>query len=396
MGPMSLAGQLNDTDSCAAIPALLGHVVAVTGHRRSEELAAHLRSFGAIVLLGPMLHTKPISDDDTQLHAVTAAIIARPPDYLVATTGIGIRSWMNAAATWGVRSELLDALRATKVLARGPKVVGAVYEAGLDVFFVDPSGHTMSMIEHLEEQSLDGANVVIQLPGDDMAHAERRLREAGAEVTSVAVYDWTWPEDLTAPRRLVRAIAERRVSAVTFTSRPAVRNFAALATEEGIKDEVDAALSDMVCVCVGSVTAEELRRLTGALPCQPDDAMLGMMVQVVADEVMRREHHHVRTPAGGDVVVQGRLVHSRGVDVMTSDREAAVLQRLIATPRRTVGRDALLRAVWRGEAVDASVLETTMARLRRRLSGSGLTVTTISGRGYLLDGDVAPCPLLAC
>jgi DNA-binding winged helix-turn-helix (wHTH) protein len=38
------------------------------------------------------------------------------------------------------------------------------------------------------------------------------------------------------------------------------------------------------------------------------------------------------------------------------------------------------------------VLETTVARLRRRLAKSGLPVRTINGRGYLLDAAVVPCP----
>jgi uroporphyrinogen-III synthase len=389
---MSEANAPRPATRCDELPPLLGHVVGITGDRRVEELTGHLRALGAAVLHGPMLHTKPITDDDSRLRAATAAVIARPPAYLLATTAIGIRSWINAAATWGVRSELLAALAHTKVLARGPKVVGAIHEAGLPVWFADPSGRTMSMIDQLAGADVEGVHVAFQLPGGDMDEAAHRLQTMRADVTSITVYEWTWPDDLVPSRRLLRAVVDRRVSAITFTSRPAVRNFAALARQDGLLDDVSDAFHDgVLAVCVGAVTADELRSATNAEPCEPEQALLGMLVQATADEVRRREHRHVRTSTGADVVVQGRFVTSGGVSVTTSDREAALLRRLIATPRRTVSRDALLRDVWRGEPVDPSVLETTMARLRRRLAKTGLTVLTISGRGYLLNSDVVAC-----
>jgi uroporphyrinogen-III synthase len=211
-------------------------------------------------------------------------------------------------------------------------------------------------------------------------------------VTAIPVYEWTWPEDLDPGRRLLRAIAGGRVSAVTFTSRPAVRHFVALAAAEGCQADVARALQrEVLTVCIGPSTADALRDLMGASPCCPERAMLGELGPVVADELHARHHRHLRLADGGDVVVQRRLVHGRGVTVLTSDREAALLDRLIGLPRRTVGRAELLRSVWYAEVVEPSVLDATMGRLRRRLLGTGLEIHTVSGRGYLLNGEVSPC-----
>ena len=386
---------LRDLDrGCDAIPPLLGHTVGITGHRRVDELTGHLRSLGATVLHGPMLHTRPMTDELLAVRRATEAIIARPPRYLLATTGIGMRSWINDAALLGMRSELLAALARTQVLARGPKVVGALSEAGIEAAWTVPSGRTEDMVDELVAGHLAGAHVALQLPGAPMPEILARLRGAGAaEVTTVAVYEWTWPDDLAAPRRLLRAVADGRLSAVTFTSRPAVRNFVALATDEGIHRPVVRALrSGVLPICIGASTADELEALTGATPSSPALPMLGMLVQQVAGDLRRVGHHHLRTPKGDDIVVQGRYVDGAGVAATTSEREAAVLHRLLATPRSTVGRDELLRAVWGTEDVDPSVLETTMARLRRRLASTGLTILTITSRGYLLGGEVVPCP----
>ena len=191
--------------------------------------------------------------------------------------------------------------------------------------------------------------------------------------------------------RLARAVADGRVDAITFTSRPAVRNFLALATHDGVHDEVVRSLRKRtVPICVGSATADELAVLTGATPVAPPLPVLGMVVQQTAAELAVR-HHHVRTARGEELVVQGRVILGRETSVTASDREAALLHRLLATPRSTVSRTDLLRDVW-GDTTEASVLETTIARLRRRLSRTGLTILTITSRGYLLGGELRPCP----
>jgi uroporphyrinogen-III synthase len=377
--------------SCLTLPPLLGHAVGLTGDRRAEELTWHLRDLGASTLHGPVLHTRPIAEDGAQLREATAAVIERPPDYLLATTGIGIRGWINAAASWGERAALVSALARTRILARGPKVVGAVAETGLPVWFTEPTGQSAAMLARLVEEPLAGAHVAVQLPGAEQPDLLATLAGAGAETTPIAVYDWTWPDDLRPALRLVRAVADSQLSALAFTSRPAVRNFLDLAEREGLLGPVrDALRSRVLPVCVGPVTADEITRRTGARPHMPAQPLLGTLVHAVADALREHGHRHVLLPDGREVVVQGRLVWSDRAAVTASDREAAVLHRLITT-RRTVGRDELLHAVWHGEPVDGAVLDTTVARLRRRLTPTGLEVLTVSGRGYLLGGDVVGC-----
>jgi uroporphyrinogen-III synthase len=378
---------------CGAIPALLGHSIALTGDRRSDELTAHLQALGAEVIHGPVVHTRPVADDDRALRAATQTVLRDPPDYLLATTGIGIRGWINAAASWRARTELLGTLTRTKILARGPKVVGSLSEAGLAAWHVAAAGRTANMVDHLLARAIDGCHVALQLPGEPMDETVAVLERVGARVTTIPVYEWTWPDDLDPARRLLRAIAGARVSAVTFTSRPAVRQLVALAAREGMEREVTSALRGGVRpVCIGPATADELRELIGASPCCPERSMLGALGPVVADEVRARGHRHLRVPDGGDVLVQGRLVDGHGATVMTSDREAAVLNLLIGRPTRTVSRTEILRTVWHSERADSSVLDTTMVRLRRRLQGSGLSILTVASRGYLLNGEVRACP----
>jgi uroporphyrinogen-III synthase len=380
------------TCGCGAVPPLLGHTVAVTGDRRADELTAHLRGLGADVLHGPVLRTQPPVAGDRALQAVTAALIADPPAYVVATTGIGVRNWLNAAAAWRGREPLLGVLRGSCVLARGPKVVGALSEAGIRPAFVAVSGRTAALVVHLVASGVEGMHVAVQLPAGPLDDAVAALRHAGARVTTVPVYGWTEPDDLEPARRLVRAVASGRVSAVVFTSRPAVRQVVSLAAREGVGEQFGSALRRRVlAACIGPATAEQLRALTGAAPLYPESAVLGALAPAVADGLRESGHRHVVAPTGRDILVQGRLVVGRGIEVMTSDREGAVLRRLTTPPLRMVGRGEIVRSVWGPDAVDDAVLDTTMARLRRRTRVTGLSIVTVAGRGYRVVGEMGAC-----
>lgn len=88
---------------------LTGYRIAVTSARRAEELCALLRRQGAEVCSAPAIKMIALPDDD-ELQNNTEALIADPPDILVAHTGIGFRGWLAAAEGWGLANELLESL----------------------------------------------------------------------------------------------------------------------------------------------------------------------------------------------------------------------------------------------------------------------------------------------
>lgn len=104
---------------------LAGFTVGVTAARRADELGALLQRRGAAVLHAPALRIVPLADD-SELLAATKDLFDQAPDIVVATTAIGFRGWIEAADGWGLGEALLDRLRGVEVLARGPKVKGAI------------------------------------------------------------------------------------------------------------------------------------------------------------------------------------------------------------------------------------------------------------------------------
>jgi uroporphyrinogen-III synthase len=372
------------------IAPLTGFTIGITADRRWEEQAELLRRRGARVLHGPSIRTLPLGESDA-LRTATEAVIARPPDVVLLTTGLGTRGWFGAAESFGLGDDLRSALRGARVLARGPKSAGAALTEGLEVSWSAPGERSSELLAHLDDgRDLAGAVVAVQLDGRGdpvLADAVRRL--GATEVVDVPVYRWTLPDDLEPAQRLVAATCDGRVDAVTFTSAPAAQNLVAVAEDMGRAEELRDALSGRVpAMCVGPVCAEAAERIGLLATVQPERSRLGAMVLALCAELAGRSAAF--RAEGVEVVLQGSVAVVDGNEIELAERERAVLAVLAERPGAVVSKAALLRRVWGPGEVDEHAVEVTVARLRRRLGLAGNAIETAVRRGYRLVVDPVP------
>ncbi|MEU9972289.1 uroporphyrinogen-III synthase [Streptomyces sp. NPDC051014] len=363
---------------------LAGFTVGVTAARRADELGALLRRRGAAVLHAPALRIVPLADDG-ELLAATKEIIDRAPDVVVATTAIGFRGWIEAADGWGVGERLLERLRRVELLARGPKVKGAVRAAGLTEQWSPSSESMAEVLDRLLEEGVEGRRIAVQLHGEPLPGFVESLRAAGAEVLPVPVYRWMPPEDLGPVDRLLDAVVSRSVDAVTFTSAPAAASLLSRAGTRGLQADLLAALHhDVVPACVGPVTALPLQAL-GVATVQPERFRLGPLVQLLCQELPSRAR--ALPVAGRRVEIRGRAVLVDGALRPVPPAGMSLLRVLARRPGWVVARAELLRAL-PGAGRDEHAVETAMARLRTAL-GTPKLIQTVVKRGYRLALDPA-------
>ncbi|MER5176850.1 uroporphyrinogen-III synthase [Streptomyces sp. NPDC002896] len=363
---------------------LAGFTVAVTAARRADELGALLQRRGASVVHAPALRIVPLADD-SELLAATKDVIDQRPDVVVATTAIGFRGWVEAADGWGLGEALLDRLRGVELLARGPKVKGAIRAAGLTEEWSPSSESMAEVLDRLLSEGVDGRRIAVQLHGEPLPGFVEALREGGAEVVGVPVYRWMPPEDIAPVDRLLDLAVSRGVDALTFTSAPAAASLLSRAESRGLLPELLAALNhDVLPACVGPVTALPLQA-SGIDTVQPERFRLGPLVQLLCQELPAR----ART-----LPIAGHRVEIRGHAVMVDDclrpvppAGMSLLRALSRRPGWVVPRADLLRAL-PGAGRDEHAVETAMARLRTAL-GTPKLIQTVVKRGYRLALDPA-------
>ncbi|MDX2707945.1 uroporphyrinogen-III synthase [Streptomyces sp. PA03-6a] len=363
---------------------LAGFTVGVTAARRADELCALLERRGAVVMRAPALRIVPLPDD-TELLAATKRLLDRGPDVVVATTAIGFRGWIEAADGWGLGEPLLERLRHVELLARGPKVRGAIRAAGLRESWSPASESMAEVLDRLLDEGVDGRRVAVQLHGEPVPGFSEALRAAGAEVVGVPVYRWMPPEDLGPVDRLIDAAVARGLDAVAFTSAPAAASLLDRADRRGLRGELlDALRHDILPACVGPVTALPLQ--AHEVPtAQPERFRLGPLVQLLAAELPGR----VRPlpVAGRRLEIRGHAVVVDGELRPVPPAGMALLRALARRPGWVVSRADLLR-VLPGAGRDEHAVETAMARLRAAL-GVPKLIQTVVKRGYRLALDPA-------
>jgi len=370
---------------------LTGYRVAVTSARRSDELCAMLRRRGATVSAGAAITMVPLSDDN-ELHRHTEALIAHPPDILVATTGIGFRGWVAATDGWGLTNDLISALSQARIVSRGPKATGALRATSLPEEWSPESESSREVLHYLLESGVRGQRIAIQMHGatddwDPFPEFLDELRAAGAEVVPIRVYRWR-----PAPRdgdfdQLVTQIAARQFDAVSFTSAPAVAATLLRARDLGLEEDLLSALrSDVHAMCVGPVTARPLTRLN--VPASaPERMRLGALARHITDELPILSSLTLRA-AGYRIEIRGTCVVVDDEVKSLSPAAMATMRALAQRAGTVVSRDDLLQAL-PGTGTDTHAVETAVLRLRTAL-GDRKIVSTVVKRGYRLATDDHP------
>jgi uroporphyrinogen-III synthase len=259
-----------------------GRRVGITADRRWQAQADLLEKLGAEVVHGPTLRTIDLSGD-VALRRVTENLIDRPPDHLVASTGMGVTMWFDAAESWGLGEPLAAVLRRATIVARGTKATSALRHRGFDVAWAAPGETMEEVIDHLTASGADSGRVALQLfdPGGHPSTAVLAAR--CADLVEVPVYRWLLPDDPGPAQRLIEQTCGGALDAVTFTSPPAVHHLFRIAAGLGLADRLRQACNATVLpVCVGPVCAEAAAAEGVTRSVWPDPPRLAAMTRLVA------------------------------------------------------------------------------------------------------------------
>lgn len=359
---------------------LAGCVMVITADRRSRELASALERRGATVMHAPALTVVPHLNDE-RLIADTRALLADPPDIVVATTGVGFRGWIEAADAVGLAEPLLALLAKARIIARGPKAVGAIQAAGLAADWVAESETAAEIERFLVGEGIRNQRIAVQHHGNGSDGLDEAFTAAGAQVVSLVVYGWGPPLDPAAHASGVEAAASGRCDAVIFTSAPGVEAWLETAVDLGLVDVIRDRVRDgrLVLASVGPVTAAPL--LARGLPSVfPDRWRLGALVRTLVDHYASASHP-IPTVAGPLQLRATAAILGDQLLALTPAGLAILAELARAGGAVVSGVD--LAAVVPGASSNPHAMEAAIARLREAC-GSKAIIRTVVKRGYAL------------
>jgi uroporphyrinogen-III synthase len=360
--------------------------VGVTSARKGEELTEALERRGALVTWGPTVATVP-PESDADLLAVTDVVLTAQPDWVAASTGAGMRAWLEAADTHR-RGEALRALLVnTRVVARGAKAAGALRALGAKPLYVAVHETDADLAAWLTPRVRAGEVVAIQVHSDDDGRAYSELDRRKIKVLRVRAYRCVLPEDQAPARRLIEHILAGDIDVVVSTSAPAARHLLQIAAEAGQRAALERALRERVAVAaVGPVTATAFEQAGIGVSIMPERFRTGDLIRALDGWAQRRVWTNGECrPLTGPIalVPDDHAARVGDAAVALGEREFALLAALVRRPHIVCRMTLLARETWGSDGMeDHAHVKHLIFRLRRKLGPAAATLQSVRGVGY--------------
>lgn len=262
--------------------------VLVLESRRARELATLVTTFGGEPISAPSMREVPL-ESNTEALAFADRLERGEFDLVVLLTGVGTRALIaTIEQVRGSRDSFIDALRRTRIVARGPKPVAALRDVQVPVWVTAPEPNTWREIlttldSRAGELPLKGLKVAVQEYGVSNPDLLTGLRDRGATVTAVPVYQWALPEDLEPLRAACRSLVDGAIDVVLFTTATQAVHLLSVAETMGISETVMDGLRRCVVASIGPTTSEELRERGAHPDMEASHPKMGFLVREAAE-----------------------------------------------------------------------------------------------------------------
>lgn len=255
--------------------------------RMNSECGSLITRNGGVPIAAPSMREQPLEADANAL-AFAEQLLAGQVDILVLLTGVGTRYLVDALSKTVPREKLLEALAATTLVVRGPKPKAVLKELGLEADLEADAPNTWKEVLATLRNApnlppLSGARIVLQEYGVANEPLRRELADEGAEVSSVAIYRWTLPENLNPLRGAIDQILARTVDVLLFTSSNQVHNLLEVVRDQGREDEFRRAVAETVVGSIGPICSETLTDASFKPDFEAPRSKLGVLVRHGAD-----------------------------------------------------------------------------------------------------------------
>jgi uroporphyrinogen-III synthase len=263
-----------------------GLIVLTLESRRGQEMSRLIETYGGKPVHAPAMREVPLSSNPEALK-FAEALFEGKFDAVVFLTGVGARALSNVVEGVHPTEKFFEALRRVSVIARGPKPVAVLREWKVPVALTAPEPNTWrEVLEAIDDNKLDlrGKQVAVQEYGVSNLELLEGLRERGAYVTAVPVYQWELPEDTAPLRAAVEEVIARRIDVALFTTSVQIHHLFQIAEQDGQKGALKAGMEHIVKASIGPTTSETLRSYGLAVDLEASHPKMGFLVKEAAEQ----------------------------------------------------------------------------------------------------------------
>jgi len=256
-------------------------IIAILENRSGEQMADLVRKYGGKPFSAPALAEVP-DIDPVLIVQMVSDWQTNLPDFFIFQTGVGVKALFAATDALGVSEQFLQILAASKVLVRGVKPTAALRlrKVRIDLTAGEPYT-TAEVLALLDAQEPKAKLVAVQRYGDTNFELQHALEARRVQITEIATYRWSLPENIQPMIDLMNALDKGIIDMVCFTSASQVYNLLTVAEQLGRVTLLKTALKNSLVASIGPVCTKALHQHAIRVDVEPTPPKLGPFIGAI-------------------------------------------------------------------------------------------------------------------
>ena len=262
-----------------------GLTVAAFESRMEAEIARLIARHGGNPCVAPALREIPLDDNSAALKFGVKLTTERV-DLLVLLTGVGTTALFDLLKTRHPWPSIVEALKHTIIVARGPKPVAALKALGLQPTLTVPEPNTwVEVVSTLDEyRPVKGLRVAVQEYGTSNVELLEALRQRGAEVFPVPIYRWALPENTGPLKKVLGEIIAGAIQVILVTNAAQIDHVMQLLEQDGTAAQFKEVCKKIVVASIGPTASERLRHHELPIDFEPSHPKMGVLVKEISEQ----------------------------------------------------------------------------------------------------------------
>jgi uroporphyrinogen-III synthase len=256
--------------------------------RMAAEMTRLIERNAGVPLVVPALREIPIPlQANGAVFRFGVKLILQQIDILILMTGVGTKALFEILQTRYPLAELIEALRKTIIVTRGPKPLAALKAFGVEANITVPEPNTwQDVIATLDYyRPVQGLKIVVQEYGVSNPDMIEDLTKRGAEVFPVSIYRWALPEDTSQLKQAILEILDAKIDVLLITNAAQIDHLMQLVEQEGKTEPFKDACKKLIVASIGPTASERLKHYELPVDFEPSHPKMGILVKEVGKQV---------------------------------------------------------------------------------------------------------------
>jgi uroporphyrinogen-III synthase len=256
--------------------------------RMGAEMARLIQRHNGHPLVVSALREIPIPlQGNSAVFRFGVKLILNQLDILILMTGVGTKALLEILQTRYPLAEIIDALKKTIIVTRGPKPLAILKTLGVEANITVPEPNTWhDVIATLDYyRPVQGLKIAIQEYGVSKPDMIQDLQKRGADVFSVPVYRWALPEDTAPLHSAITEVVNGRIDAMVITNAAQVDHVMQLAEQDQKTDLFRESCKKIVVASIGPTASEGLKHYDLPVDFEPSHPKMGVLVKELSEQI---------------------------------------------------------------------------------------------------------------